>query len=75
MMAKIGDLSVNIGIEVSDETVQRCCQLLQMYFEDNPDKTIVLDWYESAYDRTKLYPTVYIKNSEEKDGTNQRRSN
>ena len=64
-MAKIGDLSVNIGIEISDETVHRCCQLLQMYFEDNPDKSIHLDWSESALDKTQLYPYVWIGPIEE----------
>ena len=56
-MAKIGDLSVNIGIEVSEETVQRCCQLLQLYLEDNPNKIVESRW-DKGYDGE--FPCVWI---------------
>lgn len=67
-MAKIGDLSVNIGIEVSDETVQRCCNLLQMYLQDNPDKVVVTRW-DQNYNKTEWYPYVFIdqRKSEDKE--------
>lgn len=58
-MKKIGELSVNIGIEVSEETVQRCCQLLQMYLEDHPEKIVKSDW-NCYHGSDENYPVVYI---------------
>ena len=63
-MAKIGDLSVNIGIEVSEETVHRCCQLLQLYLEDNPDKIVETRW-DKGYDRE--FPYVFISERKTED--------
>lgn len=57
-MPKIGNLSVSMGIEISEETVRRCCQILQMYLDDNPDKTITSGWYMGS-DGEKHH-TVYI---------------
>lgn len=39
-MAEIAGLSINVGIEISEETVSRCCQLLQIYLSDHPDKFV-----------------------------------
>ena len=39
-MPKISDLTINVGVSISDETVARCCQLLAMYLSDNPNKTV-----------------------------------
>ena len=39
-MADLKDLTFNVGISISNETVHRCCQLLEIYLQDNPDKTI-----------------------------------
>jgi hypothetical protein len=61
-MTKIGDLSVNIGIEVSEETVQRCCQLLQMYLEDHPERIVKTEWRN--YYGDEEHPTVYIDSRE-----------
>lgn len=41
-MAKLDDISINIGVTISEETVRRCCQLLSIYFQDNPNKGIEL---------------------------------
>ena len=66
-MTKIGDVSINIGIEVSEETVKRCCQLLQMYLEDHPEKIVKSDW--SCYPGSNEYfPMVYIAPKEEGQG-------
>ena len=46
-----------IGIEVSEETVQRCCQLLQLYLEDHPDKIVETRW-DKGLDR--WFPNVWI---------------
>ena len=61
-MTKIGELSVNIGIEVSEETVQRCCQLLQMYLENHPEKIVKTEW--SNYYGEGEQPMVYIDSRE-----------
>ena len=39
-MAELGGITINVGINISEETVQRCCQILQMYLADNPDKIV-----------------------------------
>ena len=42
-MAEIAGMTINVGIEISEETVARCCQLLQIYLTDHPDKFIASD--------------------------------
>ena len=42
-MADLKDVTFNVGISISNETVHRCCQLLEIYLQDNPDKTICVD--------------------------------
>lgn len=42
-MADLKDVTFNVGISISNETVHRCCQLLTIYLQDNPDKTIRVD--------------------------------
>lgn len=39
-MAEVGEITINVGINVGEETVRRCCQILQMYLADNPDKIV-----------------------------------
>lgn len=39
-MPELGGITINVGINISEETVQRCCQILQMYLADNPDKIV-----------------------------------
>ena len=52
-MAELGGITINVGIGVSEETVQRCCQILQMYLADNPDKIVTSQQGE--------YPMVCIQ--------------
>ena len=40
-MADIAGLTINAKIEISEETVQRCLDLLRLYLQDNPDKVVV----------------------------------
>ena len=42
-MADLKDVTFNVGISISNETVHRCCQLLEIYLLDNPDKTICVE--------------------------------
>lgn len=47
-MAKISDITINVGISIDDETVARCCNLLSIYLTDNPDKTIEVTEYHDV---------------------------
>lgn len=58
-MAELGGITINVGINISEETVQRCCQILQMYLADNPTKIIMCQQGE--------YPMVWIAESEDKE--------
>lgn len=53
-MAELGGITINVGINISEETVTRCCQILQMYLADNPDKIVTSSQGE--------YPMVWIDN-------------
>ena len=53
-MAELGGITINVGINISEETVQRCCQILLMYLADNPDKIVRSMQGE--------YPMVWIGN-------------
>lgn len=55
-MAELGGVTINVGINISEETVQRCCQILQMYLADNPDKKVLSMQGE--------YPMVWIGENE-----------
>ena len=59
-MAELGGITINVGINISEETVQRCCQILQMYLADNPDKMIAT----STQDK---YPMVWIQDRVESE--------
>lgn len=52
-MAELGGITINVGINISEETVQRCCQILQMYLADNPDRIVTSQQGE--------YPMVWIQ--------------
>ena len=43
-MAKMTDLTVDVGVVVSDQTAKRCLRILEMWQEDNPDKFIEGEW-------------------------------
>lgn len=44
-MAKTNELTVDVTakLTVSDETAKRCMALLEMWMDDNPDRSIVCD--------------------------------
>lgn len=52
-MAELGGITINVGVNISDETVKRCCQILTMFLKDNPDKTVTSTQGE--------YPMVWIQ--------------
>lgn len=39
-MASISELTINVGISISRDTVDRCLSLLSIYLTDNPDLDI-----------------------------------
>lgn len=39
-MAKIGDLTVEVRLSVSDETASQCLRLLEIWMNDDPDRMI-----------------------------------
>lgn len=44
-MAK-SELTIDVNLNINDETVKRCLQILSMYMTDNPDaRLIVADIY------------------------------
>ncbi len=51
-MAELGGITINVGIEIGEETANRCCQILQMYLADHPDKIVSSTQGE--------YPMVWI---------------
>ena len=61
-MAELGGITISVGVNISEETVQRCCQILQMYLQDNPDKVVRCEHIGEC-------PTVWIdqKRSEDKE--------
>lgn len=60
-MAKLNDLQINVGISISEETVERCCQLLSIYLTDNPNKTVEVNEWEYFHDNEKIKrKNVYI---------------
>lgn len=42
-MAKLNDISFNIGMSVSEDTVKRCCLLLEMYLTDHPELELIVN--------------------------------
>ena len=44
-MAKLNDITFNIGVSIPNDTFDRCCVILSMWLNDNPDKTLeVVEW-------------------------------
>ena len=56
-MAELSGITINVGVNISDETVRRCCQILQMYLEDNPNKIVTSTQGD--------YPAVWIQDKVE----------
>lgn len=36
-MARMNDITFNVGMTVSEDTMKRCCLLLEMYLTDHPE--------------------------------------
>ena len=44
---KLDGITINIGVAIPEETVQRCVQILNMYLTDNPNLTVKV--YDDVY--------------------------
>ena len=42
-MASIDKITIDVCVNIPDETVTRCLNILSMYLTDNPDKTLSID--------------------------------
>lgn len=40
-MAKMNDITFNVGMSVSEDTMKRCCLLLEMYLTDHPELELI----------------------------------
>lgn len=58
-MANISDISFNVGISISEETVYRCCRLLEIYLQDHPDLTLKAEGAK-MYGSDEYRVSVYI---------------
>ena len=47
-MAKVQGLSIDIGVTIPEDTVQRCVAILNMYLTDNPDMEVEV--HEDRFD-------------------------
>lgn len=59
-MAELGGITISVGVNISEETVHRCCQILQMYLQDNPDKVV-------RCVQCGKYPSVWIDQKRSED--------
>ena len=46
-MAKMNDITFNVGMSVSEDTVQRCCLLLGMYLTDHPELGLTVNEFKT----------------------------
>lgn len=62
-MALVNDVKfeVKVNVGITQDTADRCCQLLGMYLSDNPNKTLLV----IGDDKDKA---VIIEESEENNG-------
>lgn len=42
-MAKATEITVKVGVTVTDKTAISCLKILEMWMDDNPDRNIVCD--------------------------------
>lgn len=66
-MTKFEGIRIEMGVTISEETVQRCLNLLRMWLEDNPDKTIIVD-RSQRYGKGEIITEIYVAPVEEERG-------
>ena len=40
-MAKFNEITVNVNFEISDETIEMCCRLIEVWLDNHPRDRIV----------------------------------
>lgn len=62
--AKFEGINIEMGVTISEQTVNRCLSLLAMYLEDHPDMTITVD-RSCKYKTNEVDTYVYLTRVEE----------
>ena len=62
-MAKMNDITFNVGVSVSDDTVSRCCLLLGMFLTDNPELELITSERKTRDEERCV--NVYVTRKEE----------
>ena len=57
-MAKATEITVDVKVNIPDETVCRCLRVLEMWMDDNPDKNIIV---ERSFDDTGIRHKIHIE--------------
>lgn len=70
-MADLKDVTFNVGISISNETVHRCCQLLAIYLQDNPDKTICVNERKLEWNGERTVNVFIGEKKTESEGVNE----
>ena len=63
-MKQIEGISINIGVTIPEETVQRCIAILNMFLTDNPN--IEIEVHEAFYDNNKERYLMLVQHEGEK---------
>lgn len=42
-MARANRITVDVDMTISDETLRRCCRIIEMWMDDNPDRKLVVE--------------------------------
>jgi len=42
-MAAATSIDVTVAVSVPDEAVRRCCRILEMWMDDNPDAKLIVE--------------------------------
>lgn len=70
-MADLKDVTFNVGISISNETVHRCCQLLAIYLQDNPDKTLHVGERKLEWSGERIINVFIDEKKTESEGVNE----
>ena len=61
-MAKATEITVDVKVNIPDETICRCMRILEMWMDDNPNDRIVVD---REHTTTGFRHHAYIERSEQ----------
>lgn len=59
-MAKATEITVDVRVNIPDETICRCLRILEMWMDDNPDKNIIV---EQVYGIDRIYHKIHIEDN------------